>query len=118
MATHAGTAILLVEDDRDVARILEHVLIDAGYNVEVVGTAAAAHQCIGRGAYSLVIADLRLPDGDGAEVADDASERGIKTAILSGYVHQLTPAAAERHEIMLKPMRPVELITAVRRLIG
>jgi CheY-like chemotaxis protein len=68
--------------------------------------------------YSLVIADLRLPDGDGAEVADDASERGIKTAILSGYVHQLTPAAAERHEIMLKPMRPVELITAVRRLIG
>jgi DNA-binding response OmpR family regulator len=50
MATHAGTAILLVEDDRDVARILEHVLIDAGYNIEVVGTAAAAYQCISRGA--------------------------------------------------------------------
>ena len=109
--------ILLVEDDRDLARILEHVLIDADYKVEVVGTAAAAYQCINRGSYSLVIADLRLPDGNGAEVADEAVERGIKTAILSGYVHQLTPAVADRHEIMLKPMRPVELITTVRRLI-
>ena len=110
--------ILLIEDDRDLARILEHVLIDDGFRVEVVATAAEAYQCINRGSYSLVIADLRLPDGNGAEVADAAAERGMKTAILSGYVHQLTRAAAERHEIMLKPMRPFELITTVRRLIG
>src|SRR5689334_10148365 len=96
--------ILLIEDERDLARILEHVLIDEGHKVEVVGTAEAAYQCIRRGSYSLVIADLRLPDGNGAEVANAAAERGMKTAILSGYVHQLTPEAADQHEIMLKPM--------------
>ena len=110
--------ILLIEDDRDLARILEHVLIDADYKVEVVGTVAAAYQSISRGSYSLVIADLRLPDGSGAEVADEAAKHGIKTAILSGYAHQLTREVADRHEIMLKPMRPMELITTVRRLIG
>jgi len=113
-----GLPILLVEDDHDGARILEHVLVDGGYTVEAVGTAAEAYQRLNRGIYALVIADLRLPDGDGAQVADDAAERGIKTAILSGYVYQLTPAAADRHEVMVKPMRPGELIRTVRRLIG
>jgi hypothetical protein len=52
------------------------------------------------------------------DVADHAAELGAKTAIISGYIHQLKPEAAERHEIMPKPMRPVELISAVKRLIG
>ena len=46
------------------------------------------------------------------------AELGSKTAILSGYLHQLDPRAADRHYVMVKPMRPIELIDAVRRLIG
>jgi DNA-binding NtrC family response regulator len=65
-----------------------------------------------------VIADLRLPDGDGLTLVDYAAELGIKTAIISGYVHQLTSEAADRHEVMVKPMRPIELVTTVRHLIG
>lgn len=44
--------------------------------------------------------------------------RGMKTAIRSGYLHRLPAEAADRHEVMVKPMRPVELIDAVRHLIG
>jgi hypothetical protein len=51
-------------------------------------------------------------------LADRAAELGIKTAIISGYVHRLPPDAADRHEVMVKPMRPIELINAVRRLMG
>jgi DNA-binding response OmpR family regulator len=110
--------ILLVEDDPDVARILLHVLFDEGYSVDSVGTAAEAYMRLSENAYALVITDLRLPDGNGADVADNAAELGAETAIISGYVHQLTPDTADRHEVMAKPMRPVELITTVRRLIG
>ena len=110
--------ILLVEDDPDLVPILEHVLIDEGYSVDVARTAAEAYKSLSEHTYALVIADLRLPDGDGADVADHAAELGAKTAIISGYVHQLKPEAADRHEIMLKPMRPIELITTVKRLIG
>lgn len=113
-----ATRILLVEDDPDLARILEHVLNDSGYFVDSAATAAEAYIRLTECSYSLVIADLRLPDGNGMDVADHAAELGAKTAIISGYVHQLQPEAAERHEIMPKPMRPVELISAVRRLIG
>jgi two-component system OmpR family response regulator len=113
-----GQRILLVEDDADLAEVLALVLDAVGYATEVASTAAMAYQCLNGTTYSLVIADVRLPDGDGAQVADEAAERGFKTAILSGYVHQLTPAAKVRHEVMAKPMRPAELIATVRRLIG
>ena len=59
-----------------------------------------------------------MPDGDGMVLADHAAELGIKTAVMSGYVHRLAPETADRHEVMAKPMRRVELITIVRRLIG
>ena len=110
--------IILVEDDAYLARLLEHVLIDEGYAVDVAGTLLDAHALLQERGYALVIADLRLPDGDGLTFADRAAELGIKTALMSGFVHQLTPAAADRHEVMAKPVRPIELIAAVRRLIG
>jgi DNA-binding response OmpR family regulator len=78
-----GQRILLVEDDREVAHVLEHVLFDDGYTVEVVDTAAAAYQRINHGTYSLVIADFRLPDGNGVQVANEAAERSMKTAIIT-----------------------------------
>jgi len=110
--------ILLVEDDPDVARLLEHVLVDEGYAVDVAWTDRQARSKLDEQTYSLVITDLRLPDGDGLALADHAAGLGTKTAIMSGYVHRLTSEAANRHEVMAKPMRPGELITTVKRLIG
>jgi len=110
--------ILLVEDDRDVAHLLEHVLVDEGYSVDVAGTVRQARSKLDEQTCSLVITDLQLPDGDGLALADHAAEMGVKTAIITGYVHRLASEAADRHEVMAKPMRPGELITVVKRLIG
>lgn len=110
--------ILLVEDDADLVPILSAVLRTEGYAVDIARTLADAHKCLGSPDYDLVIADLRLPDGNGLEIAERASTEGVKTAILSGYLHQLSPETADRYEVMVKPMRPVELIDAVQRLIG
>ena len=59
--------------------------------------------------------NLPLPDGNGLEIADRAP---ITTSILSGYVLPLPPDAADRHEVLMKPMRPSEFVAAVHRLIG
>ena len=112
------TRILLVEDDADVRGMLETALRGQGYAVDIAATAERARSRLDALRYDLVVADWRLPDGNGADVADHAAELGAKTAIISGYVHQLTPDTADRHEVMVKPMRPVELITTVRRLLG
>jgi DNA-binding response OmpR family regulator len=114
----SASRILLLEDDEDVAELLVLVLRGAGYMVDLaVNVAQADHRLAERG-YELVVADWRLPDGDGIEIANRAADLGAKTAILSGYALQMTPEKSARHEIWMKPIRPTELIAAVERCLG
>ena len=62
--------------------------------------------------------NLRLPDGNGLEIADRAADHGARTSILSGYVLQLPPDAADRHEVLMKPMRLGEFRRPFIRLSG
>jgi two-component system response regulator PilR (NtrC family) len=110
--------ILLLEDDEGVAELLVLVLRTAGYIVDLAVTVAQAERRLGERDYGLVIADWRLPDGDGIVVADRAADLGAKTAILSGYALQMSPERTARHDIWMKPMRPSELIAAVERSVG
>jgi len=112
------TRILLVEDDRNTGVLLEHVLHSAGYAVDFVSSAAAAERRLADTHYAMVVADWRLSDGDGIALADQAAARGIKTAILTGYAFQIPSEVLARHELWLKPMRPVELVSAIERCIG
>jgi DNA-binding response OmpR family regulator len=112
-----GKRILLLEDDPEVAELLIAVLHDAGYIVDPARTVAQAESRLAERAYGLVIADWRLPDGDGLSFADRAADMGAKTAILSGYALQMSPEKSARHEIWMKPMRPSELVEAVERCI-
>src|SRR5947209_7848830 len=59
------TRILLVEDDLDVCMVMEHALIDGGYDVEATGRVIAAFVLLGSHPYDLVVTDVRLPDGSG-----------------------------------------------------
>ena len=86
--------MLVVEDDRSVARVVGAALRARGYAVEVVGTGGAALAAAERDAPSVVLLDLGLPDIDGLDVcrqlrtwssvpiivltADGADERKVK----------------------------------------
>jgi DNA-binding response OmpR family regulator len=102
--------ILLIEDDAHLAGVLLLVLRAAGYVVDLALTAAHAERRLSDQRYGLVVADWRLPDGDGTIVADRAADLGWKTAVLTGYALQMPRERAERHEIWMKPMRPSELV--------
>ena len=101
--------ILLVEDERNLGELLVHVLLSAGFAVDLAATVAEAEH---------VITDWRLPDGDGIAFADRAADLGTNTAVLTGYAFHMTPETAARHEVWMKPMRPRELIAAIERCIG
>jgi DNA-binding response OmpR family regulator len=109
--------ILLVEDDPDVRPILELVLREAGYEVDAVVTVAAAKALLDSQPYDLVVTDGRLPDGHGVQVADKAAAMGIPRFILTGYLFQSSPADLRRHEHLMKPVRPSELVDAVHRVL-
>src|SRR5260370_12983202 len=114
----AGKRILLVDDEPEIGDMLALFLRGEGYAVDVARTLAQGRKRLNGLAYSLVITDLRLPDGDGVEIANRAADLGVKTFIVSGYLLQLPPAVADRHGLMMKPLRPSELIAAVERSIG
>ena len=65
----------------------------------------------------LVLSDGRLPDGTGMDVCDAATAMGIRSLILTGYAFSLPAGVGQRYEILLKPMRPAELIRTVERAL-
>ena len=62
------TTILLVEDERDLARVLARELEAAGYQVDHAGDGAAAVESLARARPDLVILDWMLPGFVGLEV--------------------------------------------------
>jgi len=60
--------LLLVEDDQELSRAVEHALATEGYSVDAVSTGAGALFLAGEADYNAVVLDLGLPDIDGLQV--------------------------------------------------
>jgi two-component system, NtrC family, response regulator HydG len=93
------------------------VLKGAGYGVDVADTLAQARVLLGSACYDLIITDYRLPDGRGIEIADTAKAMGTKTVVITGFAFEGTDEL-RRHEYLMKPVRPSELLLVLRRMIG
>ena len=109
--------ILLIEDDANVRMVMEHALIDGGYEVDTAGTVTVGYGLLASHAYSLIVADARMPDGSGIELADKAREKGVSVLIITGYAFNLPRDDLDRFEFLLKPVRPSELLQAVERML-
>jgi light-regulated signal transduction histidine kinase (bacteriophytochrome)/CheY-like chemotaxis protein len=113
-AAHAGPTaasplqILLVEDHKDTARVMARLLAQLHYNVRTADTIAAARAMIAAHEFDLMICDLGLPDGNGADLMREVRERSTMPAIaLSGYgmeddVRRSREAGFDRH--LVKPV--------------
>ncbi len=109
-------------DDHEILRIGLRKLLAAEPDIEVAGEAATARTALDRVPaldVDVAVLDMRLPDGDGAQVC-----RGIKSAspatrclILSGYGDEravLGAVAAGAGGYVMKQAAGTELVTAVR----
>jgi two-component system response regulator AtoC len=61
-------SILIVDDDPGFRSLMETILRGEGYAVDIAGNVAEALSAAGRKSYHLVVSDLKLPDGSGAEI--------------------------------------------------
>lgn len=110
--------LLLVEDEPLVAFDNEHALADAGFEiVATVDRAAAAIAALG-GADKpdLVIADVRLADGSGVDVARAAQAAGVPVLFVTGLRPEGAEALAEGW--LAKPYAPKDLIAAIQAIEG
>ncbi|CAM3188991.1 response regulator [Rhodothermus bifroesti] len=116
--------ILLVEDDPDIAALIQIRLQRDGYEVVVFANGREAAAWAQTNAAQLVILDVKLPGMDGFELLSFLrSQPAYKTVPIV----LLTSLSQEHHVVrgfelgaddyVLKPFSPVELSARVRRLL-
>lgn len=114
--------LLLVEDDPSLARVIERGLIEEGHAVDHASTLADASEAVGINDYDLVVLDLGLPDGDGAELCRDVRSSGSGTPILmltarDGVSDRVRGLDAGADDYLTKPFAYPELAARVRALL-
>jgi DNA-binding response OmpR family regulator len=116
-----ATRILLVEDERRMAEVLEYALRHAGYALTSAATLREARQVIGRGGIDLLILDLGLPDGDGLDLCRELRRRSsLPILIVSSRVDEVDRVLGLEigaDDYVVKPFSPRELVARVRALL-
>lgn len=120
-----GRRILIVDDDRDQADALAYSLRKQGFDVILAHTAQAGRLAAELHIPSLIIMDIRLPDGDGLTVcqhlADDPTTCQIPVIILSGMEGPdivRNARAAGCLFFLRKPYDPNALLLLARDALG
>lgn len=79
-------SILVIDDHADTRTVLARILTRDGYQVKSAGTKAEALELCLSESFDLLIVDLELPDGDGADLMREVAETcGFKGIAYSGH---------------------------------
>lgn len=115
----SGPQVTLVEDDANVARLVELGLQRQGYEVRTVATMADARRIVSAGSWDILLLDRRLPDGDGIELCNEVRDQNPH-----GYIIMLTGDATKEGKLqgfgcgaddyVTKPFQLEELVARVR----
>lgn len=115
--------ILIVDDDPDIALVLQDLLEHAGYRVQVAGTGAEALARVRAEPVSAVLLDLMLPDMDGLSVLTLVKEldAALPVIMLTAFVE-----VAKKHAsltegafgYLTKPYDGEEVKALIRRAVG
>jgi signal transduction histidine kinase len=117
--------VLLVDDEEGIRRICIDALREAHYNVIEARTGFEAIETARHkspGALDLLVTDLRMPDIDGLQVAQEIRcyYPDLLIVVMTGYGTLDAALQALKEgvsEFVLKPFRPDELVDAVARAL-
>src|SRR4051812_21286031 len=115
--------LLLVDDDRLVLDAMANWLREQGYDVLAAGGREAAMTHLAERRFDLVLADIRLADGDGFEILAHCRERYPQTTVIliTGYATVETGIEALRagaFDLLTKPLIDEELGMAIDRALA
>ena len=124
-AERGNETVLLVEDDPDVRKVVEGVLLKAGYRVISAenGTDGLDRFMGNREHINLLITDVILPYLNGRDLYDEVKKAnpGIMTIFMSGYSSDIMDDAVLKNagtHYITKPFRPDELLVKVREVLA
>jgi DNA-binding NtrC family response regulator len=102
--------ILIADDEKHVADGLQMLLADDGHEVDVAVDGQTAWELIEKNAYSLILADLEMPEVDGLELFSRMLEAGITSEYIiitgKGSVESATSAMKQgAYDYLEKPLK-------------
>lgn len=113
-----GEDILIVDDEKEIADLIEVYLNNEGYTVHKFYTAQEALDCANRDNISLAILDVMLPDMDGFTLCQKIRENNLFPIImLTAKVEdmdKITGLMLGADDYITKPFNPLELMARVR----
>ncbi|MDF2872409.1 MAG: vanR [Anaerocolumna sp.] len=113
-----GESILIVDDEKEIADLLEFYLQNEGFNVYKYYTGKEALECVAANKLSLALLDVMLPDIDGFRICQKIREKYFFPVIM------LTAKVEDMDKIMgltlgaddyiTKPFNPLEVVARVK----
>ncbi len=112
--------VLVVDDQRDTARMLKLYISTAGHEVHTADSKAAALEVADRVPFDLLVSDVRLPDGSGYELMAELSAKhpmkGIIFSGLSGAEEVARSRAAGFSAFLVKPLDLERLLDTIAQV--
>ena len=116
--------VMLVEDDRVTATLIDHRLVREGFEVVDFLNGEDAYEWAVDASFELAILDVKVPGMDGFELLERlrSIERldGVPIVMLTGLGGEadvIRGLELGANDYMLKPFSPTELLARVRRLV-
>lgn len=120
-AAAASVRVLVVDDDKEIVRVVRSYLEKSGYTVLTAYDGGTALHMLRRERPEIMILDLMLPDRDGLEITQMLR---ADSALARTYVIMLTARVEDMDRVvglelgaddyMIKPFNPREVVARVR----
>jgi two-component system response regulator MprA len=118
----SDAAVLLVDDDAPILRMLERTLLAEGYTVVAVADGGAALAQVERSLPDLIVLDVGMPGMDGLAVTRRLRAKGLSLPILlltarDALAERVAGLDAGADDYLVKPFEVEELTARVRALL-
>lgn len=117
-ALHSTPKILVVDDEKEIADLVEVYLLSDGYEVFKFYNAQDALRCVETEGISLAVLDVMLPDMDGFALCREIRKtRFFPIIMLTAKVEdvdKITGLAMGADDYVTKPFNPLELTARVK----
>ena len=114
--------VLIVEDERKLARVLSSVLQSEHYEVVVAATGEDGFYRASAESFDLVVLDLMLPGRNGLDILQTLRQRRIETPVLiltarDGIDDRVLGLDLGADDYLVKPFALPELLARIRALV-
>ncbi len=125
LPVHLSGMVLLAEDGQDNQRLIRHLLVRAGYEIEIAqnGREAVDRYSADPGRYDVILMDMQMPVLDGYSATRCLREMGHRVPIIALTAHALDGARdhcieAGCDEYLTKPIDRERLYSVLAELVG